>query len=264
MNYDPITIEILIRDALDHANLSLDTRDFEELTQKVNDVAKDIVIAKRYVYKKFNEARKAIEKDEASIGMRESYVNLIAQYLGHHDFKAYKLFKAQPVDPILQSCLGNWYSIVRANSGMPYLLIAPVEIRESRGSYTMELRGGSRLFKGRVERKREVIYCTLDSDPDKLLNLVFRIGYAHNPALLMGVFSGVSTGGDPIAGRELLLRTEMKYEDMTPIEVPLKREDQWPSWIDKRIFRYFSVLERNCLKASHGVRFSLDDLDISE
>ena len=262
MKYDPSSIQAMIKAAIEKAELSYETQNFQELARIINDHLDDTILGGRYLYKMYNSSKNAIKANEKEIGLREAYVNLIPQYLGFKSFQDYNRSRVLPIDKTLQRCVGNWYSFARANSGYPYLLVAPVQIKEDAGTIKIEMRGGKRVFTGALKKKNEIIYCSFQNDPEKVLNLVFRMGYSLNPTLLMGVFSGISTGGDPIVGRELLWRSEQDYQNMRPLEVPLLHKSQWPSWIDPRIFHYFNTAEKNCLSGSRGNRFSLDDLDI--
>ncbi|HCS21244.1 MAG TPA: hypothetical protein DIW47_11905 [Bacteroidetes bacterium] len=98
---------------------------------------------------------------------------------------------------------------------------------------------------------------TLDSGNGKKLSLVFKLGNTTELELLQGVFCGISSAGDPISGREILVKElEQDYEKMKWAQLSLKDENT-----DPRILNYFAEYAPNCIKIKNVSSFQLSDLE---
>ena len=75
--------------------------------------------------------------------------------------------------------------------------------------------------------------------------------------MLQGVFCGISSAGDPISGREILLREDhLDYEEMQWEQVRLDNPQTAPC-----IREYFKSSHQNCIKIRGVSTFTLDDLE---
>ncbi|MCI4667315.1 MAG: hypothetical protein MRZ79_04075 [Bacteroidia bacterium] len=260
MNYPLNLIKELLDMAFEKAELPKDIKAGKALTYEINKKSGTLELGDRYIYRTLNNIKEIENEGKKQIGCRETYIDLICQYLGYKNFREFSANQGKIEDEILENCIGTWYSISRANSIKPLMLLAPVKIFKEGKNYKILMQGGVNKFEGLVERVKEVIYCSLSSESEKRFNFIMRIGYARNPKLLKGVFNGISSGGDPIAGRELLMRFQKDFQEMKPMELSLEGHDDWPDWLDRRLFDYFQDFNKNCLKASRSARFNLDDL----
>ncbi|MEL6674550.1 MAG: hypothetical protein AAFR61_20235 [Bacteroidota bacterium] len=263
MKIDPKEMKAIIEAAAHQAGLGFGGKDFDELSSLINAAVGRDILGDRYLYAFYKKCELALKQDQKEVGLNENYLNAVLKYLGFLNLKAYRQKAAeQQGDPRLAGLKGNWYSIVRQNSGLPYLLVAPVHIWQEGATFWIKLVGPSAQYVAKLARKENAIFTTFLNDQYKVINLIFHIGGATRPQLLMGVFSGLSTSGDTIAGRELLLRTDHDEAAMNHLRIPLEDPEQWPDWLDGRIFGYFEDHYKNCLKGSRGPTFSLDDLDV--
>jgi hypothetical protein len=126
----------------------------------------------------------------------------------------------------------------------------------------MTLKGSRRNFQGKMKLQGDCIYCLLESGDTKDLHVVFKTGLESTPNVLQGVFSGLSTANDPIAGREILVRQpgvdEMKKlsNDRMSIDALLESGSDE----EKIIAGYFNSIEENILKAGRSSNFQITDL----
>lgn len=213
-----------------------------------------------YLYKQiYQKAQK--EKPDETVGLNPGKVEYIARFAGFTNFNHFAEYLKQPLPTFLDNCEGNWYSYVRCNSGQPYLLKSPVRIARIDTGLIIELQGKARRFKGKIKYEGQCMYCLLESGEDKNLHLVFKFGSSRDPQVLQGVFSGMSSDGDPIAGREVLVReNELRLRDMKnerlPIHDFLKSKDPGK----RALGTYFREKENNTLKIQRSSTFSFDDL----
>lgn len=88
------------------------------------------------------------------------------------------------------------------------------------------------------------MFCHLDSDRNKKMLIILKGNVNKHSQVLQGVFSGISSTGDPIAGRELFIREhvlplkDMKWQALALDDVSL----------DPRIRKYFENPKDNCIK----------------
>lgn len=265
MQYNPHHILLLLGQAAEQAGSSLEYAQLGRLSESINEQARlpeEPEITRRYLYEKLLvRCRKAITEQASVVGLADAYVNRIVKYLGYRNFDHFTTLQQRPADAQLEQCIGAWYSYVRENSGLPHILRAPVRIWNEENQYYMELRGPHRTFTGLIHRRGACIFAKLSYEPDKELHLVFKIGNAQSPELLQGVFSGMSTNGDPIAGREILVRqSEQIPEALSPRKFNISQPDWDAVELDARIVRYFEDFGRNYVKVTGVSTFTLDDL----
>lgn len=252
----------LLQEAAQKASLPLEHASFGPLSEQVNDVPGQVYISKRYLYENvFKQVERAIEKGEENVRLNMAYLNKIAAYLSYKDYYQFVYAFGSTLNARLKECLGNWYSYVRCNSGLDQVLVSPVRIFEEDYKAMLELKGPRRSFRGEARIKGGCLLCLLEAGEEKELHLSFKMGVARHPRVLKGTFSGISTGGDPVAGREILVREEsLKFEDMKNRKVSLEQARQNPGMLDPRIAHFFKDYEGNYIKVSLVGVFDLDDL----
>lgn len=252
-------VKKMIEKAAAQAKLSLELKGFEKLSELINEEVGRIEINPRYLYENmYSQSRKALEAGEEMIGLRMAFLDEVANFLAYENFNAFVQFALHPPDPALLTCVGSWSSYARANSGKADILLAPVKIFQEEGAFYIEMKGFKRNFWGRLVKRGGCLFATLVSEQNKEIHFVFKIGVAIEPALLQGVFSGVSTSGDPIAGREVLMReagSSFEAAKARVIKMNTPQEE-----IDPRIIQYFSKYEGNCIRSGRSSSFELDDL----
>jgi hypothetical protein len=216
-----------------------------------------------YLYRKlFLEVEGADEKRRQDISLSAVNVEAIAKFLGYKSYEQFKKFEHPERNPVLENCIDTWYSYVRCNSGSRNVFVSPVRIFANGKEIQMELRGPSRLFKGIVRLNGHALYCFMESGKEKNLHLVMKVALSDKPEVIQGVFSGISTGGDPIAGREILIRQPgKKFETLAPqkfkIDDLLKSGDEG----EKKIGNYFTDKEKNILAGGKASTFGWEDLE---
>lgn len=254
-------VKLLVEQAAAKAGLSAEYADFHKLSELINEMPGPEISA-RYLYENlYKRSQNALEKGEAEVGVRPAFADKVAVYLGYRDYRHFVAMQNPPADALLAQCVGAWYSYVRAHSGLPHLLRAPVRIWQEGSGFRMALHGPHRRFEGTIDRRGACLFAHLLCEPDKELHLVFKIGMAQSPAVLKGVFSGVSTSGDPIAGREILVRQADAALESLSNQLFDFGDPNWDSAaLDPRILGYFREFQGSYLKISHASTFTLDDL----
>ncbi len=252
----------LLHDAAQKANLPLEHASFGPLSEQINNVPGEVYISKRYLYENvFKQVDKAIVKGEVNVRLNVAYLNKIAAFLSYNDFFQFIHTSSSTLNVQLRECLGNWYSYVRCNSGLDQVLVSPVRIFEQDNKAMLELKGPRRSFWGEVRIRGGCLLCLLEAGEEKELHLSFKMGVARAPKVLKGTFSGVSTGGDSVAGREILVREDVLiFEDMRNRKVSLEEARQNNDLLDPRIVHFFKDYEGNYIKVSLVGGFDLDDL----
>lgn len=274
MQVSASTIKRLLDAVLEHEELAPDQPGFEKLAILINEEQKQkqkkILFTDRYFSENlYGKSRKALKNGDTEIGVSRAHINTIAQYHGFRDFREFENQPEKPNspnlihNPILEKLQGSWGSYVRVNSGEDKIYAAPVSIYKEEGKYMMKLYGLSRTFEGSISLVGNSLVTTLYSNQGKILNLIFHVGIAIDPKLLQGVFSGMSTGGEPIVGREILVRQGEDENELPKARVVIiPEEDEAKPSIDIRIIRYFGTYEGNCLRAGRSSSFTLGDLEI--
>jgi hypothetical protein len=215
-----------------------------------------------YLYKRIiHELRKAEKKRGTTVSLNYRNLDPLARYIGFDNYIGFTEKKDKPADERLVNFTGTWYSYVRCNSQQPFVLMSPVEIRAERNNVYMLLKGPNRMFRGRIEILGSCLHCLLESGSNKKLHLVMQTGLIAMPDVLQGVFSGMSAGGEPIAGRELLVREPGGiFEKMKNSRTAIDDLRQSGDDTLRAISHYFNGHEGNTLKAGRSATFTWRDL----
>lgn len=239
---------------------------FAEQINAQLDESSNVYIYPRYLYDKYRAIQKAKKEKETHISFGLAHLNTLAHYIGYfdfHDFQNTSSAHSTKISPILEGCKGFWYSYVRCNSGRKDVLVAPIQMQEANGKMWMTLYGPNNTYTGELLLKGSCLFCTLDSGKNKILYVTYKIGEALDPAVLQGTFCGMSTAGDPIAGREVLAKQRgiKQLEEMAkPHRIYLEDEAMVKERLDWRIAKYFEHYHENYIKIVNIGTFSLDDL----
>jgi len=262
------TVELLFIKMSEKCDRGLNYSNFKYFSKQINDkidLSFNPFISHRYLYSKYSEIIKQKEEGETSVSINHAYLNAIAEYLGYNEFQAFEESQTSPpnkISPILLGCKGLWYSYVRCNSGRNDVLISPIEVYENEGKIWMKMRGPTNTYEGELLLKGSCLFCALDSGRNKLLYVTYKIGECLNAEALVGTFCGMTTAGDPIAGREVLER-RMDYKELNEMyneRVHLKDKEEVTKYLDRRIAQYFDKYEDNYIKIINVSTFSLKDL----
>lgn len=256
MAFHPAHVKNLIEDFALFVGESVDKRGYHVMSDYMEDHS-DVPVSNFYLSDIYRRVCGQLNDGETSVKAQQNKMDAIAKVLGYENFLKYAKAISEPVSPLLIGCIGNWWSLVRANNGA-YILKAPVRISlTDQRTIAIELKGGRKQFTGTVSLRSGNIFCELDTGEDKKLFIVMKVGTRSHPRLLQGTFAGISTGGDPIAGRELFLREEeIPFEEMYWNKLGLSLNN-----LDERINNYFSTYHNNCIKINNVSTFSMTDLD---
>jgi hypothetical protein len=232
---------------------------------KIHDIMKkacgEPFFAENYLYKKvFLRARLMEKKGGGILILKDEYVEIIARYAGYESYSKFLERRENKLAGELISCEGVWYSYVRCNSGDMEVLASPVHIYQKANQVFAEMKGSSRNFKGELKMERDCLYCLLESNKGKNIHFVLKVGVALMPNVLQGVFSGMSSGGDPIAGREVLIRQELGFDKLKHKRLKISTLINSKNEDEKLVGEYFSDKQQNILKGGQASTFELNDL----
>lgn len=215
------------------------------------------IVSQRYLYDLYRKEKEKLKAGVEVSSPRTNLIDMLADYAGYPTFVQYEKAQEKSLSNVLAACIGNWWSYVRANAGEA-LFKAPVKIYmdAQRNRLMMEMRSKERLFVGEVSEESSCLTAQLESGSGKKLALVFKLGNSLAIEVLQGVFSGISSAGDPIAGRELLVREpNIPYDAMQWEQLPLNDSNS-----DARILHYFEDYGVNCMKIKGVSSFRMGDL----
>ncbi len=263
MKFLVIDIKALLQEAAERACLSLDYSNFSALSEFINDSRKngDIHIKEDYLYKNIYRKLILYEKQQIDfISLNSSFVNQISKRLGYKSFDHFTDLKSKPIHPILLSCVGSWFSYLRRNTEKKELLRSPVSIYIEDHDVKISLSGPINEFKGTVSLSGGCIFCLFKSKNGKEFHHVYKIGIRKNPQLLQGIFSGASSGGEPIGGRVLLIRNKEEENGKSIKKILLDQRTADNDPLMKSLLNYFTSLKKNNLRIDRAETFDLDDI----
>ena len=220
-------------------------------------------IGSRYLYDTvFLRVQRARYQQAETVNLEQAMLDSLAAYLGFHGVDEFRSTQQPLIPPEARAIEGNWYSIVRCNSGKERVLVSPVKIEVRNSATFLELSGPHRTYQGKIRWTAGSFSCFLTSkDGIKVIHLAFRLGVAKRPSVLSGVFSGISSSGIPIAGKELLVRSAEDYTEMKNLRVNINQSDSIPNLITPEIAQYFSDFEKSYIKIDSASTFDADKLD---
>ena len=116
------------------------------------------------------------------------------------------------------------------------------------------------MFRGEIKTREGCLFVVLESEDGKCFHHVYKIGQRHAPKVLQGVFSGVTTAFDPIAGRVLLIRQDAALEELTNRKAETSAMIASPEMEERRVGSYFRDYNNNNVSPSKSYEFGYDDL----
>lgn len=212
-------------------------------------------------WRKVKEAKKKrSEKMGSSRDKLEIMVKALDRKLSLHRFE---MLMEEPLHEMLEHCIGNWWSMVRANVGK-YIFKAPVRIYKEpdTGEILVKLKGRRHDFIGNIIVRAGCLFLELDSKADKTadkkkLYIVLKGSNIEGPEILQGTYVGISSAGDPIGGRELFMKeNNLSFSDMKWQRLVLNNNTE-----DERINQYFDDKSHPIIGIKKVSAYDLSDLD---
>lgn len=234
------------------------------LSDKLNEVVKsNPEISADYIYNNLylnlNKATKAGRKDH---GLNTDYVEKLLAFLGVAGISDWlNPPLSQPNILGEQGLIGTYYSYVKCNSGREDILVSPVQIYFDQNSLMMKLRGRQREYLGMVEISSGCMFAMISSSGGRKIHLIGKVGYNQRPDLIQCVYSAVSSAGDPIAGKELLIRvSNASLEDGQNERISIESMLNSSKADQKAIGAYFLKDNYQVCKIKDISTFTLDDI----
>lgn len=235
-------------------NEPLDRAGLRNMAVEIGGVGED------YLYKKiFYEIRNLDAND--GLSLRDAQLNSVARYLGYRNIQAFVTAAENPADEQLRSLAGSYYLYVRQNSKHGVLLQSPAEIVETDGKFIFRMKGPSWTYEGEISIRHGCLFALLTSPEYKSFYHIYRIGTRRAPAVIQGIFSGVSTAFDPIGGRVVLLKVNEPIGALVNKRLQVDDLLKAPSVECRMLASYFSEYDRNNLSINKVVSFDIADLE---
>lgn len=254
-------IRALLEELSERTKESFDNKGFSIMSDAVS--KGNISVSDRYLREQlFDRLIQAEQNKEEELEIQLEKPDLIAAFLGYGNYRKFTKAVDSPIPSSLLSLEGNWYSYVRSNSGNDEILRAPLRIEKIENWMRVVMSGMERSFEGELLERGGNAMTMMDSKEGKSFCLVLKLGLNKKPGVLQGVFAGISSGGDPICGREVLVRQEVEFNDLTWQRISLKSADKDKS-TDRRIISFFQDYKRNCIKVTNVSHFDMNDLTLN-
>ena len=262
MKYPLNDVKRLIEEVEKRAGEKINAATSEKIHKKMhNALGKLPPFGTEYLNKRIMfEINKASAKRKDAVGLNKGYINFVAEYLSYANYEEFEEKKDRASNEELEKFIGTWISYVRCNSRQPYILMSPVSIYNERNLVYMKLQGKERAFIGELKIEKGKLFCLLKGEEGKYIHLVFNAGIATRPQVLQGIFSGISAGGDAIAGREVLVRTDREFESIRNDKLRIREILNSNNNELEVIGNYFSDTRINIIKAGRSSTFDLGDL----
>jgi hypothetical protein len=251
-------IEQLLAALAHKTNRRQDTTGFDEISDDIDDSDISGRYLYKYLYLRVQEARK---KNIKILSCRNNKLNKLASFLTPGiTFLEWCDRTDRPLDNELVSCMGNYYCYVRRNADEGTLMRSPVQIFERDNSVHFKLRGPRWTYEGGAHVKNGCLFILMQASGGKEIHHVYKLGKREKPLVLQGVFSGVSTVFEPIAGRTVLIRTEEDFTKLKNLELDIADMKRSQNKEQRRLAEYFLSYEANNLKINPVTTFTIDDL----
>ena len=249
-------IERLIAMLVEKTGETPDHAGFGYMSEKIGDG-----ISQRYLYDKLQKRiDKAKEVEEEYVQLSLFKLDKIARFLGFKSFKDFQKSCDEPINTVLKSCIGTWISYVRRNSEHNVLYASPVLVYEENQKIWFHLKGPTWAYNGLLKYRNGCLFSLFEANGGKQFHHVYKIGNREDPQVLQGVFSGVSTANEPIAGRAVLIKQEKEFTSLENQALRLSEVLSSTSLVLRRLAEYFSNHQVNNLGISQVTTFDIDDL----
>ncbi|MBL0741452.1 hypothetical protein [Chryseolinea lacunae] len=250
-------IEQLLNSLSQKTGCSQDYPGFAEMSETIGNG-----IAQRYLYENlFRDKEKLKGSKSAEMNLQPKKLNTLSEYLGFRGFQDFCQSLDSPLDEVLASCVGEYYSYVRRNSEQSVILRSPVSIYGDGQKIWLKLLGPVAVFEGEVKLSNGCLFVLMHAANGKMIHHVYKVGAGIRPKVLQGIFSGVSSLFDPIGGRVVLVRHD-ENEKLTHEAFDLNVLKESSSLEDRRVAEYFEHRSENNLgiRVAGILNLSLDDL----
>lgn len=218
-------------------------------------------IGPAYLYKKIVNPISNLRGNDW-VGLRDAKLTALVKHLGYQNVKAFIYAVDKPISEQLQSCEGVYYSYLRKNTTEDLLLRSPVKICRSDHRMIMELRGQRLNYIGELKLQNGYLHVLLVNEKTgKQFYHGYKIGSMEKPQVLQGIFSGVTSGFDPIGGRVVLVKVEVgKFEVLKigQIEIDILKHSQQKD--EQALGEYFEKRSENNLNIGNTTSFGFGDL----
>ncbi len=249
-------IESLLEKLSEKTGYPLNHHGFGKMSEVMNNE-----ITQRYLYENlWTASRNSREANENTISLGHFHIDKIAEYLGYRDFDHFVKSLENPISSVLASVTGVYYCYVRKNAIEGSLLQSPVKIERMDNEITYLLKGAKRNYHGNMTYQEGCLFCTMTSG-DKSFHHVYQIMKHESPEVLMGVFSGISTSGDPIGGRCVLIKSKEDFDDLTIAELSVDDLQKSTDINHQELAQYFETFEKNNLRVGRPFEFNIYDLN---
>lgn len=246
-------IELLLHRLSEKTGESLDHYGLGQISLKM-----DGSISQRYLYDSLvRPVENAPKNGTEELNLVPDKIDKIAKFLGFSNFNSF----LKPIDPILKTCKGEYYSYLRRSTEKGMVFRSPVNIIEENGRIWLTMIGPIRGFKGELRLINDCLVCLLqDKTEDKEFHHVYQLGKREQPGVLLGVFSGMTTSGSPIGGRSLLIKQSDAFEQLEVNEMSITDMTISKEITDRRVAEYFSEFYTNNLQTPKPITYTIDDL----
>ena len=250
------SVNNLLRMVSQKTKQSMDYTGWGIASMHINKFLGKEIITQRYLHENlFLRCLKDQPEAHAKISLEK--LDLIASFLGYEDFFDFENNQYPMLKKEEKSLIGNWYSITRCNTSKTHLLISPLEVKGKNGSLHFSLKGKTRVFSGLAALRTGVLSVTLQED-DKIIYWILKTGIFIEPKLIQGVFASISSAGDPICGRKIIMKTEIHYSKMKNYRLSFENAKEL-DWISNKIVQYFENHQNGYVKVLDSASFNLDD-----
>lgn len=225
------------------------------------EMAAIVGVSENYIYKNiFRAANQARRSKAGTVTLQDANLDMIAKHLGFSSFASFIKDVDKPMDSVLAGMEGNYYCYVRRNSKETVVMRSPVCIIRKSTDMLWELAGPLQQYRGVVRLHNGCLFVLMESANGKVIHHIYKIGARQKPAVLQGVFSGVSTVFDPIGGRVVLVRVEEPWEELTTKELtPADLSKSTFPW-EQSLVQYFGTYHNNNLLTNKSTTFTHADL----
>ena len=255
VNYRKSDIKHLLEHLSHKTNESLDHHGFRRISELVGGS-----IRQKYLYDNLYGRIKSGSGDD-EIRLSPNKMDELAQFLGYQNFNTFLDHIKMPLDLILKSLEGSYYSYVRKRSKEGTLLRSPVRVVERENQVILTLQGPNWEYVGGLRLVDGCLFCTMKSEKSKKsFHHVYKVGKSEFPKVLMGLFTGVSSANDPIAGRCVLIRQKEPFDRLQNQQLSIDEMVDSQNRAYKNLARYFKTYEDNILRINTPGGFDLDDL----
>lgn len=250
-------IDLLLEKLSRKSGHSRDRYGFGKMSEEIG----SSVITQKYLYENLDGRLQKLKREgKKQVSLTPNRLDELAQYLGLQGFGEFVKRLENPIDPVLASCVGSYYSYVRRSAKEGVVYQSPVVIREENNEIQLTLKGPAMTYGGKLMLRHGCLFCLMESKEGKAFHHIYKIGQRHQPHVLLGVFSGVSTAYHPIGGRVVLIRKDEKFEHLHNEELPIQALRASSNAIHQKLAHYFESFEKNNIKVNTPITFGLDEL----